>query len=70
MLDVPQLKINNMKDLILITAYCPDNERENILRKLVTSLEHHKDFFEIIYPGMKYNLLEDHYLDKNELYEV
>ena len=48
MLDVPQLKINNMKDLILITAYCPDNERENILRKLVTSLESHKDFFEIM----------------------
>lgn len=48
MLDVPQLEINNMKDLILITAYCPDNERENILRKLVTSLESHKDFFEIM----------------------
>jgi hypothetical protein len=28
-----------MKDLILITAYCPDDYRENLLRNLVTFLE-------------------------------
>lgn len=28
-----------MKDLILITAYCPDDYRENLLRNLITSLE-------------------------------
>lgn len=28
-----------MKDLILITAYCPDDYRENILRDLVSSLQ-------------------------------
>jgi hypothetical protein len=38
--------------------------------ELIEFLDICKDFFEIIYPGMKYDLLEDHYLDKNELYEV
>jgi hypothetical protein len=30
---------NKMKDLILITAYCPDDYRENLLRNLVAFLE-------------------------------
>ena len=34
-----------MKDLILITAYCPDEHRENILRNLVNSLLKFKDTF-------------------------
>lgn len=34
-----------MKDLILITAYCPDEYRENILRNLVNSLLKFKDTF-------------------------
>ena len=34
--------------------------------ELIEFLDICKDFFEIIYPGMKYDLLED----KNELYEV
>jgi hypothetical protein len=37
-----------MKDLILVTAYCPDDRRENILRNLVTSLEKHKNMFEVM----------------------
>lgn len=37
-----------MKDLIIITAYCPDDTRENVLRKLVYSLEKYKDLFEVM----------------------
>ena len=37
-----------MKDLILITAYCPDDVRENILRNLVNSLNKFKDTFDIM----------------------
>jgi hypothetical protein len=37
-----------MKDLILITAYCPDDERENILRNLVTSIEKYKNIFDVM----------------------
>jgi len=37
-----------MKDLIMITAYCPDDNRENILRNLVTSLEKHKNIFDVM----------------------
>jgi hypothetical protein len=37
-----------MKDLIMVTAYCPNDEREYILRNLVTSLENHKDMFEVM----------------------
>lgn len=37
-----------MKDLILITAYCPDDNRENILRNLVTSFEKYKNVFDVM----------------------
>jgi hypothetical protein len=37
-----------MKDLILITAYCPDDDREGILRNLVLSLEKYKNNFEVM----------------------
>jgi len=37
-----------MKDLILITAYCPDEHRENILRNLVNSLLKFKDTFDTL----------------------
>ena len=37
-----------MKDLIMITAYCPDDTRETILRNLVTSLEKHKNIFDVM----------------------
>jgi hypothetical protein len=37
-----------MKDLILITAYCPDDDRETILRNLVTSLKEYKDNFDLM----------------------
>jgi len=37
-----------MKDLILITAYCPDDRREDQLRKLVESLVQYKDNFEVM----------------------
>lgn len=37
-----------MKDLILITAYCPDDKREDILRNLVTSLQDYKNLFDIM----------------------
>jgi hypothetical protein len=37
-----------MKDLILITAYCPDEHRENILRNLVNSLLRFEDTFDTL----------------------
>ena len=37
-----------MKDLILITAYCPDEYRENILRNLVNSFLKFKDTFDTL----------------------
>lgn len=37
-----------MKDLILITAYCPDEHRENTLRNLVNSLTNFKDIFDTL----------------------
>jgi hypothetical protein len=37
-----------MKDLIFITAYCPDEKRENILRDLASSLQKFKDDFDIM----------------------
>jgi hypothetical protein len=37
-----------MKDLILITAYCPDEYRENTLRNLVNSLSRFKDTFDTL----------------------
>lgn len=37
-----------MKDLILITAYCPDEHRENTLRNLVNSLYRFKDIFDTL----------------------
>ena len=36
-----------MKDLILITAYCPDDYRENLLRNLVNSLNSY-DLFDVM----------------------
>lgn len=35
-----------MKDLILITAYCPDDYHENVLRDLVNSLHNFKDKYD------------------------
>ena len=40
-----------MKDLILITAYCPDDYRENTLRSLVNSLQNYTDLFEKRHKG-------------------
>lgn len=37
-----------MRDLIIITAYCPDDYREGILRNLVGSLNKHKDSFDVM----------------------
>lgn len=37
-----------MKDLILITAYCPDEHRESILRNLVNSLSMFKNTFDTL----------------------
>ena len=37
-----------MKDLILITAYCPDDYRENKLRNLVNSLYLHSQLFDLM----------------------
>lgn len=36
------------KDLILITAYCPDDRRESALRRLVESLQDFQDDFDIM----------------------
>jgi hypothetical protein len=37
-----------MKDLIMITAYCPDDYRENILRNLVTFLNDFRDQYDVM----------------------
>lgn len=37
-----------MKDIILITAYCPDQTRENILRNLTNSLSNFRDIFDLL----------------------
>lgn len=37
-----------MKDLILITSYCPDEHRETILRNLTSSLTRFKDTFDTL----------------------
>lgn len=37
-----------MKDLIFISAYCPDENRETILRNLINSLTNFKDTFDIL----------------------
>ena len=36
-----------MKDLILITAYCPDTTKEEILRELISNLYNFKDEFDL-----------------------
>lgn len=37
-----------MKDLILITAYCPDDYRENILRNLTNSLYNFRELYDVL----------------------
>lgn len=37
-----------MKDLIFITAYCPDEQRENILRDLIISLQKFKEEYDFM----------------------
>jgi hypothetical protein len=37
-----------MKDLILVTAYCPDDYRENILRDLINSLHQLKENYDVM----------------------
>lgn len=37
-----------MKDIVLITAYCPDNNRIEKLRRVVTQLSKFKDYLDII----------------------
>lgn len=37
-----------MKDLLLITAYCPDENRENILRNLINSLTKFKNKYDLM----------------------
>ena len=37
-----------MKDLLLITAYCPDETRENILRNLINSLTKFKNKYDLM----------------------
>ena len=37
-----------MKDLILITAYCPDDHRENILRDLTNSLYKFRESYDVL----------------------
>jgi hypothetical protein len=48
MLDVLQNLLNNMKDLILIGSYCPDEEREKLLNECVDSLLKVKGDFDIL----------------------
>jgi len=48
MLDVQQLKINNMKDLITVFAYCPDNHRKKILQELLAQIQPLRNMFDIM----------------------
>ena len=37
-----------MKDLIVVTSYCPDEFRESILRNLIISLKQFRDKFDVM----------------------
>lgn len=37
-----------MKDIIIISAYCNNKEKENVLRNLVNQFENHKSFFDLM----------------------
>lgn len=37
-----------MKDLIIITAYCDTQKKENVLRNLVNQINQHNDFFDLM----------------------
>ena len=69
MLDVPQLKINNMKDLITVFSYCPDNHRKKILQELLIQLQPVRDKFEIMVVAhspiseLSYDLIDHFYYD-------
>jgi hypothetical protein len=71
MLDVPQLKINNMKDLITVFAYCPDNHRKKILQELLIQLQPIRDKFEIMVVAhspiseLSYDLIDHFYYDSS-----
>ena len=69
MLDVQQLKINNMKDLITVFSYCPDNHRKKILQELLIQLQPVRDKFEIMVVAhspiseLSYDLIDHFYYD-------
>ena len=46
-----QKKLNNMKELILIGAYCPDEERETLLNNCVNSLQKCRNEYDILICG-------------------
>jgi hypothetical protein len=48
MLDALQKKLNNMKELILIGAHCPDDERESLLNECVNSLQKCRNEYDIL----------------------
>jgi hypothetical protein len=48
MLEFPLKKLNNMKELILIGAYCPDDEREKLLNDCINSLQSCRNEYDIL----------------------
>lgn len=50
--DVANIVVNQSqsqkKDLIMITSYCDNKEKENVLRNLVNQIQPHKEFFDIM----------------------
>ena len=48
MLEFPLKKLNNMKELILIGAHCPDDEREKLLNDCINSLQSCRNDYDIL----------------------
>jgi len=74
MLDVPQLKINNMKDLITVFAYCPDDNRKKVLQDLLVQIQPLRSKFDIMIVShssiseLSYNMVDFlHYDASNKL---
>ena len=69
MLGYPLKKFNNMKELISVFAYCPDNHRKKILQDLLTQLQPVRGRFEIMVvahspiPELCYDLIDHFYYD-------
>ena len=67
----PQQKLNKMKDLISVFAYCPDNHRKKVLQDLLNQLQPLRNKFEIMVVAhspisdLSYDLIDHYYYDSS-----